>query len=212
VPLPDEHRPGVPQQRADDLRAGADQRLGVAVEVGDPPLPVDRDERVGHVLERAGHRVTGEPQLGRVAGHAEQPPRLAVGARQHPPVRLDPADRPVAVPDAVLGGVRAAGLDRALHRLLGGRHVVVDEGGPEGRDPAVEGGRVDAEQVADLLVPHEVVGPDVPLEGADRGRGHDEVQRHPSVGNRLPRPPRRSPAPNGFGHRHPTSPTSAQEV
>ena len=201
MPLPDEHRPGVPQQRADDLRPGPDQRLGVAVEVGDPPAGVDRDERVGHVLSvRATARASAARSSRGPRPSSRQALPSAPGAPGRAPRSSGPTRRGAG------RGTRRRTSRRSRSRAaprLGGRHVLVDERRPEGRDVAVERGRVDAEQVADLLVPQQDVGAHVPVEGADGGRGHDEVERHPTSGPGPPARPARAPAAHRLAHRHP---------
>jgi hypothetical protein len=111
-------RPHVPQDPAGRLDHRSDEDLGIAVDVGDPPVGVDREKAVGHVLEGAGHGVLGQPLLAGVAGDAEHPLGQPVLARLDPAPRLHPADPAIRQPDPVLGLVLAAGVQRRGHRRL----------------------------------------------------------------------------------------------
>ena len=166
-------REGIPDDLSEQLIAGApEQLLRLGVDVGEPPLPVQRVEAGRHRLEHPGHPGLARHLGGDVVGHADHPGGRACGGPEAPAPGADPAGVAAGQQDPVVHVQLALGGDHVLERLGDPGQVVGVQPDVERLDGLLEGGGVVAEHLDQPGVPAEPSGRQVPVEGAD-ARGLD---------------------------------------
>lgn len=166
----DRGREGLPDFPSEQLLPRrSEEALGLAVDVREAPFAVEAVEAGRHGLQHPGD--AGGPGLlpGRVVGGAEEAVGHALLVAERPPPRVDPAVLAARQDDPVLGLERPAGVDGRPQRVADAVDVVGVHAVVEGLDRLLELARAEAEHREQPLVPGQLPGAEVPVEGADAG-------------------------------------------